>query len=149
MAEKTEVEESKAPVAVMPDGKPVFDASQTLANPESFVDEVEEQILRDNISIIRGAAAFKDIDHDAEEAPKEWAEQYGEKEAAVMYRLAKAAWMPAKDAPVGLTLAVKTVTSIMKLRASKNQAPRLNVAVVVNTAAPTPVYEAVDLDEER
>ena len=125
----------------------VEEKPMTLEAGLAFREEVEEELLQENISILRGSAAFKDIDPGQEECPPDWIARFGKDAAVVRFRLAKASWMPSKDAPVGLMMAAKVVQSIMKLRAERQIQPKLNVAIQFNVGTERPTFEVIDVDE--
>lgn len=110
-------------------------------------EESEDELLAEHLSILQNAAAFKDIDFDVTECPPEWIEKYGEEVARIRFRLAKMAQMSASDAPMGLSISLKVVQSVMKIKAARQQQPQLNVAVKVEVGKEKPVYEVLDLDE--
>ncbi|MDX2253274.1 MAG: hypothetical protein NW202_13395 [Nitrospira sp.] len=110
------------------------------------VRKMEDELYRDNMEIMRDAGKFRDIDPRSDEIPPEWIEELGQKEASKRFRVAKAAWMSAKTAPVGISNARAIVSSIVKARATEKAAPtNLNVGVAVNM--PMPTFKIVEVDE--
>lgn len=106
----------------------------------SLIKSIEDELLLEVSTIVRDAMCFRDIEPNAEFAPAEWYQSMVDKigdgpakdEAAKRFRMAKAAWMNSKEAPVGLKLAQNTMIGIIKARATEDQAPRpLNVAVQI------------------
>lgn len=96
--------------------------------------EIADDILQKNLQIMGDAASFRDIDIDTEVCPAEWVREMGVLEAEKRLRLAKASWLPAKDAPVGLANARAIVVGMLKSKAMENAAPRtLNVTAVMMT----------------
>lgn len=100
---------------------------------------IEDQLLRSSLSIVRDSLAFEEIDPEATEPPEHWVEELGMEGAIKRLRLAKAAWLNAKEAPVGAKMAKEVAMGIIKARSTETAGARLNVAVQV-VAAPA-VYE--------
>lgn len=101
---------------------------------------VQEQLFQAHTDVVLAMGKFAEVhpDHDEEEdgLPHDWVEQYGEKRAREMLRIAKAAWMKSSDAPAALKNSVAVVTSIIKARSTEKAANRqLNIAVVSMTPA--------------
>lgn len=94
---------------------------------------IENKLLEDAMQVVEGGMAFKEIDPSDEEPPAEWIMQLGTEEAWKRFRLARAAWLPQKDAPMGFKVASGVMTSILRARAGSGHQPRsLNVAAQIN-----------------
>ncbi len=114
---------------------------------------IEDEVLANSIDIVQHALNFADLgfdDNGKEQIPVEWLSMpVREKEKRL--RLAKAAWMPKADSPVGLTLAYNTMIGIIKARASKETGNR--VLNIENAYFPAPsaikeeIIEVIDVDE--
>jgi hypothetical protein len=97
--------------------------------------ELENRIFAENLVIVLDATRFREIEPDADRPPQAWVDELGEFDAQRRFRVAKAAWMGAKDAPVGISIAAKTVSNLSKARALRDSAPRtLNIEKVVYNA---------------
>lgn len=106
----------------------------------SLIRSIEDEMLLEASTIVRDAMKWRDIEPSSVDAPTEWYQELKERlgdgpakdEAIKRFRVAKAAWMSSKDAPIGLKLATQVMVGIVKARATEDQAPRpLNVAVQI------------------
>lgn len=71
----------------------------------------------------------------------EWLAKFEDSEEGKRaFRIAKAAWESAKDAPVFLKLAPAFLAGSMKARANEDRAPRTLNATIIQTTAPLPVF---------
>jgi hypothetical protein len=105
--------------------------------------ELENQIFAENLVIVMDATRFREIDPGAEAPPQAWIDELGPIDAWKRFRVAKAAWMGAKDAPVGISIAAKTVSNLSKARALRDSGARtLNIEKVVYNA---PVYGRLEI----
>lgn len=148
LEEELEVlDEAPPPVALVPEV--VESAPKALTKREKTENQLrrlEDDLLRQNMTIIADAGYFREIDPDMEEPPKEWILELGKRGAKNRLRMAKAAWLNAKEAPVGLAVAKSVMTGIIKARAAEKDAPRsLNIAVAVNMSLPK--LEIVEVEE--
>lgn len=109
-------------------------ARRELTAEESRMERVralEDSLLEENLGIVADAAKFNQIDPGQEQLPHEWLLELGSVKARERMRVAQAAWLPVKDAPVGLKMAQGIALGIIKARAVEKAAPRtLNVAFV-------------------
>jgi len=97
----------------------------------------EDQLFEKHYGVTEDAAHWGDIVFGQKEPPAEWVAEVGKRRAERRLRIANSAWMSAKDAPVGLLLSQRVVSSIVKARSTEKNAPRtLNVAVVQMPEAP-------------
>lgn len=100
---------------------------------------IREELFVEHARILRDVARFRDIDPKDELPPQEWMLQMGSEEAWKMFRIARASWINAKDAPVGLKISAQIVTGAMKAMAAENKNMRaLNIQVVQIIAPGTP-----------
>lgn len=110
---------------------------------------IEDELLAENLGIVRDAARFRELDPAKPEIPADWRDELGEKAAIERYRMATAAWLPAKDAPVGLKMAQSVALGIIKARSVEKAAPRtLNIAFV-QLPAPQVDFEEVEIDGNK
>lgn len=97
---------------------------------------------------VEAALHWEDIDPDVAEPPTEWVESIGYEAAKKRLRVAKAAWMNAKDAPVGLGMARNTFVGITKVRSAlKASSPTLQINLV-SFASPMAAIETIDVESE-
>lgn len=91
---------------------------------------IEDGVFEQQASIVRDVGHFADIDPENPAIPEKWIEELGPEGAERRFRLAKAGWENGKNAPIGITMAAKTVTGIAKARANSQSAPaEVNIAV--------------------
>ena len=105
---------------------------------------LENQIYEENLRNVLAASMFAEIEPDAKVPPLEWVKQHGQKEANRMFRIAKGAWMNAKEAPVGLAISKSIVTGFAKARAvERSGGKNLNMVVAVEITQNN--YERVEV----
>lgn len=105
---------------------------------------IEDDLLERSLTTVQDALAFQEIDPEQASPPLAWVEELGPKAAERRLRLAKAAWMSAKDAPVGLKVAKDMAAGIIRARSAEQAAPRLAVAVQVVTSSAQ--YPSIEVD---
>lgn len=103
---------------------------------QSRLREIADGLLEQNLSIMESASAFGDIDPADAEPPPEWVKQFGEEGARRRHRIARAAWLSSKDAPVGIANARALVVGMMKSKAMENAAPKHFSVVTVQLTEP-------------
>ena len=108
--------------------------------------DIEDEILEESSKVIRDALRFRDVEPDTEEPLPEWVEQFGREEAERMLRMAKAAHLNAKTAPVGFSIAKATMVGITKSRAAGDGARQLNIGISINM--PAPIIDAIEVEGE-
>jgi hypothetical protein len=110
------------------------------------LDSIKEDILRQVSSVVSGVTRFADISEHDEGPPEEWVEQLGEEEATRVFRVARLANLPKKDAPAGMEYSVKLLTGIMAAE-SRKKAPRrtMNVSLV---GMPAPELNYASIQDE-
>lgn len=123
------------------------DSGTALARePEQFdrLRALEDNILSRGLTCLDDVARWADIDPTASEPPPEWVEELGGDKVALARRLrvAKAAWMSAKEAPVAIKVAQSVVVGIAKARATEKGGTTMNLQQVIFNA---PVYDVVDV----
>jgi hypothetical protein len=92
--------------------------------------ELENEILVQNLEQIQHAQAWPEVapeldPKDDSLIPEDWVKKHGPKKAKEKYRVARAALLPNKEAPVGLSQAVKVATGIIKARANEKSGPKI------------------------
>lgn len=96
------------------------------------IDRMEDNVLTRNLEIFEDAAHFADIEPGDFRVPPEWIQEVGFERAVRRHRVAQAAWMSAKEAPVGLMMAKAVVTAAVKGRAEHStKIGTLNVGKVL------------------
>jgi hypothetical protein len=114
------------------------------------LERIEDELLETNLEILNDASCFAEIDADTPCPPQRWIDELGEARAMRKFRVARAAWMSAKEAPVALSLSKSITNGIMKARAAEKQGPRtLNVALVKMVVPANPFPEQELLVEEK
>lgn len=93
--------------------------------------EEENQLFADATAVVRDAIQFYDLGFDEEEVPEEWIKALGEEEAVKRFRRVKAGQKSAKEAPIGVKVAMSVATSIIKARGNERSGPKLNVNVAI------------------
>jgi hypothetical protein len=108
----------------------------------------EEALLVRALEVSDSVLRFAEIDQDATEPPEEWVNELGKKGARERFRIAKAAWMGANEAPIGIKTSAQLAASIIKARSTEKAAPRqLNIGVV-HLSAPIPTFDVVDVESD-
>lgn len=108
---------------------------------------MEDELLQTNMTIMRDMSCFRDITPDMTQPPPEWIEELGIEEATKRLSVARAAWLPPKEAPVGLAVSKAVTLGIIRARAAEKAGPRtLNVALV-HMVAPKEQFEEKELDD--
>lgn len=137
---------------------------ERLALAKPAFEAMERDIAEKSLFVMHGALSFAEIDpyvnlQEGEEPPgppAAWVEELeqmypgrGEELAEQKLRVARAAWLPSKEAPVGLKMAQMTAIGLARIRAGDRQAGRnLNVQVV-NVINPRQQYEELEVEERR
>lgn len=110
---------------------------------------LEDRILKQSLETVDDSLKWAEIDRGTDEPPQAWIDELGLERAKQRLRVAKAAWMNAKEAPVGLGMARNTATAIMKVRAAvKIGTPTLNIQLV-SFPAPSVPLEIIDVEGDK
>lgn len=109
--------------------------------------ELEDEIYAESMEVLSASLAFGDITPDQETCPAEWVEKLGRRAAEKKFRLAKAAWLNAKEAPVGLRMAQATAIGIARVRQGDKMIAQLNIGYV-NLIQPAPTFREKEVDNE-
>lgn len=118
-----------------------------LERAERELKKIENEVVTQAYECLSDAGAWADIDPGETECPPEWVEKLGIDRAARKFRVARAAWMSAKTAPVALSLAKSIMTGAMRAAASAGNGPKhLNINLV-SISAPMPQFPEKKLDE--
>lgn len=132
--------------------------TRTLAIPEHKTEatrvreelaRLEDVILEKASTAVLDGLMYTELAFDAEEPPKEWVDELGQKRAWDRFRAARANQMNNKEAPVGAKHAVLVHAGITKARSAEKGRPiSLNVGKVYMTVAP-PVFPEKELDADE
>ena len=106
---------------------------------------MEDGLLQSASRVVEDAMHFNEITATSVHPPRKWIEELGEARAKQRLKVARAAWAPAKDAPVALTLAQRLLAGIIKARASEKGA-RSSLNVAVSVEIPMPDFQEIDID---
>lgn len=91
---------------------------------------MRDRMLMSSLEVMEAATAFVEVTPDDTEPPEDWVRKYGLEGARRRLRVAQYAHLPAKFAPVGLTLAPKIALGIMNIDAKLKAPPRaLNLTI--------------------
>jgi hypothetical protein len=83
--------------------------------------------------IVEAGLSFADISPADVAPPKKWVDALGVEEAERKFRLARAAWLPSREAPAGLGIATDILKMDAKVQAAKGAPPtHLGIAIQVN-----------------
>lgn len=108
--------------------------------------QIEDDLLQQSLTVMDDVHGFRDIECGQTEPPIEWIKKLGFDEAEKRLRVANAAWLSAKEAPVGLMIAQRVAIGIIKARSSeKAQSRSLNIALVQMTM-PVQKPEEVEIE---
>jgi len=104
---------------------------------------IEDRIQAGALEVIEDSMWWRSLDPEAESPPEEWIAELGRERARQRFRVAKANWMSAKEAPIGIRTATLVSMGITKARAMEKQVPKsLNVAFV-QMSAPLPEFPEI------
>lgn len=134
------------PVAVLPPIEVAAPIVHTTAESRQLaaLRSREDGILGSAMEVLEGTLAFKDIDPQQDTIPPEWADMDPDL-ATRRLRLARAAWLPVAEAPIGMKLAKDLAVGIIKARSMEKSTPRpLNVAIQIVTSPPQFPSRVVD-----
>ena len=118
---------------------------------DEALQDVTDRLLSESQGILADSLATFDLDQDdldKPKPPKEWVDEFGSKRAHRRLRVARAASLPKKDAPIALEQARAIMVGVVSAKArEKGGNKTLNVAFV-NVPAP-PEYAKVILDMKK
>jgi hypothetical protein len=112
------------------------------------IQNMEDGLLEKSLQTVAHALSFADIDPGATAAPEDWG-HLTEAEKGKRLRVANAAWLGKKDAPVGLELSRSVAIGIIRARSVEKAAPRTLNVVQIQMSAPLPQFETVEVEEDR
>jgi len=98
--------------------------------------------------IVEAGLSFADISPADVAPPVKWVQALGTEEAERKFRLARMAWLPSRESPAGLGIAVDILKMDAKVKAASKTptAPTLNIAIQMNMSPVDypEIVEAVD-----
>lgn len=107
---------------------------------------LEDRILEKSLLTVYDSLHWEDIDAGAVDPPQAWIDEVGLEAAKKRLRVAQAAWMNAKEAPVALNMARAISMGITKVRAARQVGtPTLNINFV---SFQQPVLDVIDVEGE-
>lgn len=111
--------------------------------------QLEDEVFERNLEITHDATHFREIEPGTKIPPEAWVAELGMERAKARLRAANAAWLGAKDAPVGLSMAKAIVGSVAKARAVREGgATTLNIEMVIMPAPRQREYEVIEVRGE-
>ena len=113
-------------------------AKTSTADQMARLAELNTQIVTAAAETIDAVLAFADYDFENMDEPSaELIAQYGA-DAGKRFRIAKASWMSAKEAPAALKIAAQIATAGMKAQAIKSALQPLNITFTQVIVPPSP-----------
>lgn len=122
--------------------------------PEAFdkLRALEDEIHRRALVCLHDVSLWTDVEPDTkdrpgtQEPPQAWIDELGLEAARKRLRVAKSAWMSAKEAPIGIKVAKEVAVGIARARATeKGGGTTLSVQQVVFNA---PRYEVLEVSSD-
>ncbi len=110
--------------------------------------EIEQNILGSALQVVSHVMDFAQIDPTAEAPPEVWIEEMGEIAAWKRWRVARAGWVSAKEAPVGIKVATQIASAGIKAHAERVEPRRLNVNLIT-VQSTDHLYEVLEVGNGR
>lgn len=113
------------------------------------IQALEDRLFGEAMEIVSDINRFREIDPSAEEPPESWVREVGLRKAQMRLRVAKAAWMSARDAPVALKTVTQLAVGILKVKSAERTAgsgKTFNAVVVNLVNEPMPAYPKQEVD---
>lgn len=113
--------------------------------------EIETALHETAASILAASMRAPEINPEDPKAPAAWLEVMSPADAEKALRIARAAWMSQKDAPIFIKTAQQFLQGSMKARANETGGPKTLNATLVTVTAPPPVFpeRVVKNDDEE
>ncbi|MHC4647300.1 MAG: hypothetical protein ACYTBJ_17555 [Planctomycetota bacterium] len=110
--------------------------------------KLEQTMLDSSMRVITDTCNFDELDPDNIDAiPEKWIEEHGELEAKRKHRVAKAGWLPNKEAPIAIQTATKIAIGIIRARATEKSGPKILNIQPISMVAPKQRFEVIDVDD--
>lgn len=120
----------------------------SIERAERELQRVENEIVSEASMVVHGAMRFSELDpENPNETPAGWLDELAAgtvtlEEIEKRKRLAKAAWLSAKEAPVAFAMAGKVLVGAMKAKALAGAAPKNLNLTLVSISAPGQTIQA-------
>lgn len=114
----------------------------SIERAERELQRIENEIVSEASMVVHGTMRFADIDpENPDETPEAWLEELASgavtlEQIEKRKRIAKAAWLSAKEAPVAFAIASKVLVGAMKAKAMAGAAPKSLNLTLVSISAP-------------
>lgn len=115
----------------------------SIERAERELARIENEIVSEASIVVHGTMRFADIDpENPDETPQAWLDEMAADPAVTpeviekRKRIAKAAWLSAKEAPVAFAIASKVLVGAMKAKAMAGAAPKTLNLTMVSISAP-------------
>jgi len=111
---------------------------------------VEDRLYEGVLDVVGGTCAFAELDpSDLNTVPEEWIKDFGKIAAEKRHRIARAGWLTAKEAPIGISTATKVAIGIIRARAAEKAGPKNLNVTLVKMELPPKDYDIVDMKEDE
>ncbi len=127
----------------------------SLEKIERGLKKVENDLFKESLAVVHSSITHTfDLDpENPNDLPAEWLEELEqglvtEMELGKRKRIAQAAMLSPKEAPVALQIAAKVLSGMQKARAASDQGSKTLNVNVVTINAPMPVFEEKEIEHE-
>jgi hypothetical protein len=127
----------------------------SLEKIERGLKKVENDLFKESLAVVHSSISHTfDLDpENPNDLPAEWLEELEkglvtEMELGKRKRIAQAAMLSPKEAPVALQIAAKVLSGMQKARAAGDQGSKTLNVNVVTINAPMPVFEEKEIEHE-
>ncbi len=127
----------------------------SLEKIERGLKKVENDLFKESLAVVHSSISHTfDLDpENPNDLPAEWLQELEDKlvteqELMKRKRIAQAAMLSPKEAPVALQIAAKVLSGMQKARAAGDQGNKTLNVNVVTINAPMPVFEEKEIDVE-
>lgn len=120
----------------------------SIERAERELQRIENEIVSEASMVVHGTMRFADIDpENPDETPEAWLDELASgavtrEQIEKRKRIAKAAWLSAKEAPVAFAIASKVLVGAMKAKAMAGAAPKSLNLTLVSISAPGQTIQA-------
>lgn len=108
-----------------------------------------ERVVALSREIVEAGLSFADIGPADTDPPPAWVQTWGVEGATRRFRVARAAWLPSREAPSAIAIATDVLKMDARVKAASKGAPlpQLNVAIQLNITPRTYPEEEENVDE--
>lgn len=120
----------------------------SIERAERELQRIENEIVSEASMVVHGTMRFAELDPESpDETPQAWLDEMATgtvtpEEIEKRKRIAKAAWLSAKEAPVAFAIASKVLVGAMKAKAMAGAAPKSLNLTLVSISAPGQTIQA-------